>query len=85
MAMARRARRSPKAFGALDLGGVVHVDERTDVEIAVADMADDRRDEAVLGDVALRLLDAIGEARDRHADVGGERAARRAASPATAQ
>ena len=27
----------------------------------------------LLGDVALRLLDAIGEARDRHADVGGER------------
>ena len=43
------------------------------MEIAVADMADDRRDEAALLDVLERLLDAIGEPRDRHAGVGGER------------
>ena len=43
------------------------------MEIAVADMADNRRDEAVGRDIGERLVDAIGEAGDRHAGVGGER------------
>ena len=43
------------------------------MEIAVADMADDRRDEPGSRDVALGLVDAFGEPRDRHADVGRER------------
>ena len=60
-------------LGARDFVGVVHVDRMRQVEIAVADMADDRRERAGFGDVALRLDDAFGEPRDRHADVGGER------------
>ena len=55
------------------------------VEIAVADMADDRRDQPVRRDVALGFGDAFGEPRERHADVGGERPARRAAVPTPAQ
>src|SRR3984957_10831556 len=56
----------------LDLGLVLEIDERGYVEIAVADMADDRRDEAAALNVVERLLDAIGQPRDRHAGVGGE-------------
>ena len=37
-----------EAFRRVDLGRVRHVDERAHVEIAVADVADDRRDEAAL-------------------------------------
>jgi hypothetical protein len=50
--------------------GVVHV-VRTDdqVEIAVADMADHRGEQAAVGEVALGLLDALGQPRDRHADI----------------
>src|SRR4029077_17037462 len=39
---------------------------------AVADMADDRRDEAAQLNVVECLLDAIGQPRDRHARVGCE-------------
>ena len=44
-----------------------------EMEVAVADMADDRRHQAALGDVALGLGDAFGQPRDRHADVGRHR------------
>ena len=70
MASARSTSRSLKRLGALDLVGIVHVDQQREVEIAVADMADDRRQQPALGDVALRLGDAFGQPRDRHADVG---------------
>ena len=73
MAMARSTSRDDEGLGARDLVRIVHVDQRRDVEIAVADMADDRRDQARRVDVALRRLDAFGEARDRHADVGRDR------------
>jgi hypothetical protein len=44
------------------------------MEIAVADMADDRRPKADALSMSLRVAsDAFGEPRDRHADVGGER------------
>ena len=62
-----------EGFRGVDLGRIAHVDERAHVEIAVADMADDRRDEAARRDVGKRLLDAVGKTRDRHAGVGGER------------
>ena len=48
------------------------------VEIAVADMTDDRRDQPALGDVALGLGDAFGQPRDRHADIGRDRLGARA-------
>ena len=35
-----------KSIRRLDFARIAHVDERAHVEIAVADMADDRRDEA---------------------------------------
>ena len=56
-----------------DLGRVVRVHERLNMEIAVAHMADDGRDEAAFLDVPLGLVDAFGEARDRHADIGRDR------------
>src|SRR4029077_21266195 len=53
-----------------DFVGVVHVDEQRQMKVAVADMADDRRQEPACGDVALGLDDAFGKPRYRHADVG---------------
>ena len=103
---ARRCRCRPWRWRALDqpvekclrrghLVGVVAVDQHGDMEIAVADMADDRRRSGRCASMSsLRLDDAFGEPRDRHADVGGAarraRAQRRArpnrrrAAPATA-
>ena len=69
-----------KALATVTSSGVVHVDQQRQVEIAVADMADDRRDQLALGDVALGLGDAFGEPRDRHADVGRRSCWRRAAA-----
>src|ERR1700689_5375744 len=40
------------------------------MEVAVADMADDRCQEPAFGDVALGLHDAFGKPRYRHADIG---------------
>src|ERR1700722_14368499 len=40
------------------------------MEVAVTDMADDRRQEPAFGNVALGLDDAFGKPRYRHADVG---------------
>ena len=57
------------------------VHERLNMEIAVAHMADDRRDEAGLLDVPLGLVDAFGQPGDRHADIGRHRFARPAAAP----
>src|ERR1700719_202812 len=42
------------------------------MEVAVADMADDRRQEPARCDVALGLDDAFGQPRYRHADIGGD-------------
>src|SRR5580704_12985509 len=61
-----------ESLDALHLLAVIEVEERRRVEIAVPDMADDRRQEAELGDVALRALDAFGKPRDRHAHIGRE-------------
>src|SRR5947209_3105164 len=44
--------------GALDLARILHVDHDRQVEIAVADVTDDRRDEPAPGDVVHRLADA---------------------------
>ena len=64
-----------EALGLLDLARVVGVRKDCAVEVAVADMAEDRRrQEARLG-VGDGLGDALGQARDRHADVGREAAA----------
>ena len=39
-------------LGAGDLVGIAGIDQHADVEVAVADVADDRRRQAMLGDVA---------------------------------
>src|SRR5262249_24641383 len=44
-----------------------------EMEISIADMAENRSDEAEFGDLALGCSDALRQARDRHADVGSER------------
>ena len=66
--------RSLSASAAASSVGSLGVDHEGQVEVAVADVADDRRDEAVGRDVRLGLEDAFGEARDRHADVGRQAA-----------
>ncbi len=58
--------------GALQLVRVVRVDEDREVEVAVADVADDRGDQAGGVEVALGLGDRLGEPGDRDAGVGGE-------------
>jgi hypothetical protein len=59
----------------LDLGDVlrvVAVDQQHHVEIAVADMAEDRRLQPRRLQVLLGFGDAFGQAGDRHADIGRE-------------
>ena len=63
-----------KIVHACNLGRIVEVDQHADMEIAVADMADDRAEQIALGDVALRFSHAFGEPRDRNADVARQRA-----------
>src|SRR4051812_4529968 len=53
---------------------VVGVDQDREMEIAVAHMADQRSQQRGLREVALGLGDRLGQARDRHARVGGEAA-----------
>ena len=49
------------------------IEQHEHVEVAVADVPDDRRDHAFAVELRARLEQAIGEARDRNAGVGGER------------
>src|SRR5665213_303613 len=60
-----------EAFGLQQLFGMAGIDHEDDMEIAVADMAEDRRGNARGQKVALGLADAFGQAADRHADIGG--------------
>ena len=73
MARARSTSRSQKRLGARDLVGVVQVDQQREVEVAVADMAEDRREQAGSPRCPLASRHAFGEPRDRHAHVGGDR------------
>ena len=52
--------------------GVARVEQRHDVKIAVADMADDRSKQARFLDIGMGLADASGKRRNRHADIGGD-------------
>ena len=61
-------------LAARHLVGIVDVADQRAVEIAVADMADDRRQQIEPLQIVLGLGDAIGEPRDRHADVGRDHA-----------
>ena len=72
MASARSTSRSLKALARATSSGS-SMSTSSEMEVAVADMADDRRDQSARGDVALGFGDAFGEPRDRHADVGRER------------
>ena len=62
-----------KILGALDLVGVVEIDQQQHMEIAVADMADHRREKPLSAASRWVSRDAFGEPRDRHADVGRQR------------
>ena len=59
---------------ARDVGGVVAIDEQGDVEVAVADVAQDRARQAVLVEVGARAQDRVGQPGDRDRHVGGQRA-----------
>ena len=52
---------------------VIGTDEKSDVEIAVSDMADDGRNDSGVIDIFLGFKDTVGKPRDRHAYIGGER------------
>ncbi|ABA50808.1 hypothetical protein BURPS1710b_3340 [Burkholderia pseudomallei 1710b] len=58
-----------------ELLGLGRIDEDRDVEVAVADVAHDRTRQRRRVQIGLGFLDARGELRDRHADVGRHRAA----------
>jgi len=74
MAIARCASRSAKR-SARAISDASCMSTAGYVEVAVADMADDRRDQALVAMSRCVSSTAIGETRDRHADVGGERRA----------
>src|SRR3982074_1042705 len=59
-----------KCLHPFHLVGVVAVEHHGDMEIAVADMTHDRPEQAAAREIVLGRHDAIGEARNRHADVG---------------
>jgi hypothetical protein len=66
----RRALR--EAFRAHALVGVAGIEHHEHVEVAVADVPDDRAGEPGRVGVGARLEHAVGEPRDRHAGVGRE-------------
>ena len=57
-------------LGGPHLVRVIGIDEHTHMKIAVADMADDRRNELQPVEIGLGFHHAIGKPRDRHAGVG---------------
>ena len=61
-----------EVFCQRDVLRVVHVHQHRGVVIAVADMADDRRDQPHLGDVGLGSRDASASLCNRYADICGE-------------
>jgi hypothetical protein len=56
-------------LGTLELVRIVRVEQEEQVKVAVADMADERCQQPCLFDVGLGLDDALGQSRDRHADI----------------
>ena len=54
----------------LALGGAVGIGQHQQVEVAVADVPEQRHRHRHAGDIGGRGLDAFGQPRDRHADVG---------------
>ena len=70
MAIARMFSRATNFSDSAISFGSFDVHQHQHVEIAVAGMADDRRDQPHLGNVGLGLGDAFGKPRDRHADIG---------------
>src|SRR5437867_552085 len=58
-----------ESLGIRDFGGIVHFYCKASMEVAVSDMAGDRRGQAAADDIALGFVDAVGETRDRHAYV----------------
>src|SRR5208282_2136185 len=49
---------------------IVRIDQEQEMEIAVADVADERDRHGGFGDVLVSLENALRKARDRHADIG---------------
>src|SRR5215472_11204641 len=62
-----------QTFGARNFVGVGEVDHQRQMKITVADMAENRRDEPAVLDIALGLAHAVGEPRNRHTHIGGDR------------
>jgi hypothetical protein len=62
-----------QCFGAFDLIAIIHVAQQRQMEVAIADMTDNRRQETARLDVELRFGHAFGEPRDRYTAVSGHR------------
>ena len=70
IASARMTRRSFRRSASASSAGIVAVDQKAQVEVAIADMPDQRRDEEAAFEVLLGLENALGQPGDRHAHVG---------------
>ncbi len=60
-----------------ELTRVVRIKNKVQMEIPVADMPDERRERLRGGEILLRVENALGQFRDRHAHIGHERLAAR--------
>jgi hypothetical protein len=72
MASARSIIRALTAFARAVSSGSSGSSQEEQVEVAVADMADDAARAGPRAESAFGLEDALGQARDRHADIGRE-------------
>ena len=77
---ARRVSRSVNCLAAASSSGLSRVDQDQRVEVAVADVPDDDDREAQRRQVGRGGIDALGQARDRHAHVGRDHPAAGAAA-----
>ena len=67
-----RDHRVVDAVHAIALGGVRRIEQEDHVEVAVADVADDGREQPFAIDVGARRFDGLGQGGNRHADVGDD-------------
>ena len=84
IAIARMLTRLASASAFARSAGSFGIEQHEHVEVAVADVPDDRRDQPSRLDVGARLEHAVGEPRDRHAGIGRERLLARAQSASAA-
>ncbi len=60
-----------ECFGTLHFAHIIRVQKQEKMEITIPHMPDNWRYQACFGKVFFRLADAIGQTRNRYADIGG--------------